>query len=83
MDVKHQEETDAAAEKYLKKVKRLHDIYREAVLKKFESSKPSHVKIRDYHLFNKAYRDWQDSIPKMPCKIEIINTEANQLHLSL
>lgn len=86
MDVKHQEETDKGAEKYLKHVHKLHQTQREYLYKKATAG----------HLKDEPKREWfSGNFPKgtlksidrllfmktcLPLKIEIINTDANQLN---
>lgn len=71
MDIKHQEETDAAAEKWLKKTKALHELYLTNKLGKRPKSNSF------------EYIGWRNKAGECAMKIEIINTDANQLNLQI
>lgn len=77
MDVKHQEETDKGAEKYLKTVKKLHDTHREHMVKKFVSLLP--LTIGRFDMVNKR-ENYKKTC--LPYKVEIINTDQNQLNFA-
>lgn len=71
MDIKHQEETDAKAEKYLKSIKKLHDQY----IVHHCGQRPNEI--------TPAYIAYKSEIERCKMRVEIINTEANQLNLPL
>lgn len=71
MDIKHQEETDAAAEKWLRKNKKLHDQY---VLHHCGNPPRRNTP---------AFVDYQSQIAECNMKVEIINTEHAQLNLDI
>ena len=85
MDVKHQEETELGAEKYLKKINQLHQTHREYLWKKHanghlteEPKKPIWGKVSNPAKDIAIGKSW--FMKKcLPLKVEIINTEANQL----
>lgn len=85
MDVKHQEETDKGAEKYLKHVHKLHQTQREYLFKKHYEKEVrfnSYTKQHEYKHSGRYVSSDKAAFMKtcLPLKIEIINTDANQLN---
>ena len=82
MDIKHQEETDKGAEKWLLKNKKLHDTY----LAHHVSKKPLKPRGRDHRQLAKYESDlkaYNELLANCTMKVEIINTNANQLNLQI
>lgn len=77
MDVKRQYETDKEAEKYLKWVEKSHRDYREYLGRMFQSKLS--FKLKDREKVAKS-REYIKSL--CPLKVEIINTNANQLNFA-
>jgi hypothetical protein len=81
MDVKHQEETDKGAEKYLKRVHALHQVHREYLWKRAERENDT-PKARNEKFASRIKSTAKQLFMKtcLPLRIEIINTDANQLN---
>lgn len=78
MDCKRQFEQDLKAEQFLKRVKRIHDLSRWQSLgyfPKYINPKPSKMK------FARLKMQFAENLKTaIPLRVEIINTEANQLN---
>ncbi len=89
MDIKHQEETDKGAEKFLIKTKKLHQTYLAHHVKK----KPKRPVMKDYPMrsrfydavnkYDKELEQYNNLIKDCTMKVEIINTDNAQLNLPI
>lgn len=77
MEVKRQYETDKEADKYLKWVEKSHREYREYLGRMFQSKLP--FKMGEWERVQKRREFLQTCCP---LKVEIINTNANQLNFA-
>ena len=82
MDAKRQFEKDIDAERYLKRVKRLHDLSRILSIKK--ENKNLITSARSKSLIRTMQKHFRSLLKnRIPLRVEIINTNANQLKLNL
>ena len=82
MDARRQFEKDIEAERYLKRVKRLHDLCR--ILSSRKETKNVIIPVRGKSLMRAMQKHFKHLIKKsIPLRVEIINTNANQLNLNL
>lgn len=85
MDIKHQEETDKGAEKWLIKTQKLHQLYLinyipKQPVKPHGSCSNYSTKMLDY---SQSLQKWNELKAECKMRIEIINTQYNQLLLPL
>jgi len=77
MDCKKQYEKDTDAEKFLKRVKKIHNLSRF-----MQFRKPEYKRKRLAYCI--LLKDWKRNLSAaIPLRIEIINTNANQLQLQI
>lgn len=83
MDIKHQEETDKGAEKYLINIKKLHQQYLNHHVSKKPIKPKSDCRINEWALYQNNLATYNKLLSECTMRIEIINTNANQHTLSL
>lgn len=85
MDIKHQEPTDVGAEKWLKKTQKLHQTYLAHHVSKKPKAPHGNSKgySKEFAAYQQKIKEWNELMAECKMRVEIINTDANQLNLAI